>query len=242
MTGKGRSAPTPSSKGPRTPSSAATTSSCDDDADDTACEICRSPIDEAGNSILLCENTVCNRGYHQACLKPPLAKVPAGAWYCPLCEDLRRTDEHFKTTARVRVWWERYGDWYTGWVVNVAAANADEVKGAACGRPVYEVFYDAEDVQWSTLKPSDFVQIDAPATALAKEGDPLVGRRIEVWHAQSAAVVEGWYPGYVSDVRVDKMKRFAETALHLVRYDAGDVQVCGCAGAGAGAGEGESES
>ena len=49
-----------------------------DDYGDVSCEICRSP--EEDEQIVLCDH--CNRGYHLACLSPPLTTVPEGSWFC----------------------------------------------------------------------------------------------------------------------------------------------------------------
>ena len=51
------------------------------DVDDLACEICRSPDDEA--SMLLCGK--CERGFHMACLSPPLSALPEEEWLCKNC-------------------------------------------------------------------------------------------------------------------------------------------------------------
>lgn len=48
----------------------------------TYCEVCRQSDRE--DRMLLCDN--CDMGYHLECLNPPLAEVPPGVWYCPLCE------------------------------------------------------------------------------------------------------------------------------------------------------------
>jgi hypothetical protein len=49
--------------------------------DDIACEQCSSQATQP--PMLLCDS--CNKGYHTACLTPPLARVPKGKWYCPAC-------------------------------------------------------------------------------------------------------------------------------------------------------------
>ena len=46
-----------------------------------ACEVCRSPDNEA--SMLLCDS--CETGWHIGCLDPPLEGPPDGEWYCPSC-------------------------------------------------------------------------------------------------------------------------------------------------------------
>ncbi|KAI5474820.1 hypothetical protein MNV49_002374 [Pseudohyphozyma bogoriensis] len=45
------------------------------------CEVCDDKGDE--DDMLLCDS--CDRGYHKACLNPPLTSVPRGKWNCPLC-------------------------------------------------------------------------------------------------------------------------------------------------------------
>ena len=51
--------------------------------EDTSCEICECNHDEA--TMLLCDERSCNRGFHMACLNPPLFDVPDGEWVCPTC-------------------------------------------------------------------------------------------------------------------------------------------------------------
>ena len=43
------------------------------------------PDDPDHGAMLLCD--LCNAGYHLGCLRPPLASVPAGDWYCPACTE-----------------------------------------------------------------------------------------------------------------------------------------------------------
>ena len=45
------------------------------------CEICRSA--EQAKEMLLCSS--CNSGWHLRCFEPPMAQVPSGAWFCPIC-------------------------------------------------------------------------------------------------------------------------------------------------------------
>jgi hypothetical protein len=54
---------------------------------DIACSHCGSRVsEEEGNMVmLLCDGARCARGYHLACLSPPLDAVPDGAWRCPQC-------------------------------------------------------------------------------------------------------------------------------------------------------------
>lgn len=46
------------------------------------CLICKRKGD--AEQLLLCDE--CNAGTHMFCLKPPLKEVPAGNWYCKVCE------------------------------------------------------------------------------------------------------------------------------------------------------------
>ena len=50
----------------------------DEDEHNEVCEVC-----DTGGHVICCET--CNLVYHTHCLKPPLAVVPAAAWYCPVC-------------------------------------------------------------------------------------------------------------------------------------------------------------
>jgi histone demethylase JARID1 len=45
------------------------------------CEACNGGHHE--DQILLCDG--CDRGFHMFCLNPPLEKIPAGDWLCPIC-------------------------------------------------------------------------------------------------------------------------------------------------------------
>ncbi|KAL6853960.1 hypothetical protein ACP4OV_019989 [Aristida adscensionis] len=49
--------------------------------DDTVCEACGSG--EREEEMLLCDG--CDRGRHIFCLRPILARVPTGPWFCPAC-------------------------------------------------------------------------------------------------------------------------------------------------------------
>ncbi|KAK2707515.1 bromodomain adjacent to zinc finger domain protein 1A-like [Artemia franciscana] len=46
------------------------------------CRVCRKKSDP--EKLLICDN--CNKGCHTYCLKPPLAKVPEGDWFCKDCQ------------------------------------------------------------------------------------------------------------------------------------------------------------
>lgn len=56
------------------------------------CEVCRS--DEDAPTMLLCDD--CDKGYHLACLSPPLKKVPKGDWICDACIVNRGDDYGFE--------------------------------------------------------------------------------------------------------------------------------------------------
>ncbi|WIA16623.1 hypothetical protein OEZ85_013288 [Tetradesmus obliquus] len=49
------------------------------------CEACNGGHHE--DQILLCDG--CDRGFHMFCLNPPLEKIPAGDWLCPICLQAR---------------------------------------------------------------------------------------------------------------------------------------------------------
>jgi len=49
------------------------------------CKVC----DDGGEMLLLCDR--CNYAYHMRCLKPPLATVPEGEWFCPECVDEKKS-------------------------------------------------------------------------------------------------------------------------------------------------------
>ena len=53
------------------------------------CEICRSAEDHA--HMILC--SLCNSGWHTTCFVPPLLRVPAGDWYCPVCQAVGRVPD-----------------------------------------------------------------------------------------------------------------------------------------------------
>ncbi|KNA19714.1 hypothetical protein SOVF_058990 [Spinacia oleracea] len=65
---------------PPSPSSESESES-DSDFDDVCCEECGSG--KNAPDLLLCDG--CDRGYHLYCLKPILAAVPKGSWFCPPC-------------------------------------------------------------------------------------------------------------------------------------------------------------
>ncbi|CAH0728649.1 unnamed protein product, partial [Brenthis ino] len=52
-----------------------------------ACRLCRRRADP--DNMLLCDG--CNKGHHLYCLKPKLAKVPEGDWFCDQCKPKEKT-------------------------------------------------------------------------------------------------------------------------------------------------------
>uniref|UniRef100_A0A1D1ZG83 Homeobox protein HOX1A n=1 Tax=Anthurium amnicola TaxID=1678845 RepID=A0A1D1ZG83_9ARAE len=56
-------------------------------SEDIFCAKCRSKDVYAENDIILCDG-ICDRGFHQKCLNPPLLNVPPGdeGWLCPGCD------------------------------------------------------------------------------------------------------------------------------------------------------------
>ena len=56
------------------------------------CFACREKKGAA--SMLLCDH--CQRGWHMACLTPPLSTLPFGAWTCPRC---RKSSSHVAPSA-----------------------------------------------------------------------------------------------------------------------------------------------
>jgi hypothetical protein len=58
----------------------------DDDDDDIACKACGKA--QPDHNLLLCDG--CDAAYHTTCLRPRLAAVPDGEWFCPGCDtDIR---------------------------------------------------------------------------------------------------------------------------------------------------------
>ncbi|CAA7399812.1 unnamed protein product [Spirodela intermedia] len=57
-----------------------------DRGSEICCEECGSG--HAGEVLLLCDK--CDRGFHTFCLRPILASVPNGAWFCPSCSKPRK--------------------------------------------------------------------------------------------------------------------------------------------------------
>ncbi|KAL7614030.1 hypothetical protein Lser_V15G09585 [Lactuca serriola] len=63
----------------------------DNDYGDTKCEECGSG--DYGSELLLCDQ--CDRGFHLFCLRPILASVPIGSWFCRSCSTNRKTISRF---------------------------------------------------------------------------------------------------------------------------------------------------
>ena len=53
------------------------------------------------SEMLLCDGDSCTTAYHIYCLKPPLAVVPEGDWFCPACT-LAAHDTTCTTTSELR--------------------------------------------------------------------------------------------------------------------------------------------
>lgn len=75
---------------PPSPSSESESES-DSDFDDVCCEECGSG--KNAPDLLLCDG--CDRGYHLYCLKPILAAVPKGSWFCPPCSGGKKPNSMF---------------------------------------------------------------------------------------------------------------------------------------------------
>ncbi|OVA04100.1 Homeobox domain [Macleaya cordata] len=83
-------------------------------SEDIFCAKCRSKDVSADNDIILCDG-ICNRGFHQMCLDPPLLKeeIPQGdeGWLCPGCDckvdciDL--LNDYFGTDLSINDNWEK---------------------------------------------------------------------------------------------------------------------------------------
>ncbi|XP_005096072.1 tyrosine-protein kinase BAZ1B [Aplysia californica] len=54
-------------------------------AENAKCKICRKKCDD--DRLLLCDE--CNQAFHMYCLRPTLAKLPSGDWFCPACKPRR---------------------------------------------------------------------------------------------------------------------------------------------------------
>ena len=111
----------------------------DDDDDELHCELCHGKGDEA--QMLLCDD--CNKGFHTFCLQPPLSAIPAGDWWCRSCRNLTITDPLVKRTARVRVFWEDYQQYFEG--------EVQSVRRARDGSRHHLVYYGPGDEQWQPL-------------------------------------------------------------------------------------------
>ena len=53
-------------------------STCADDFDETACEVCREKHSKRGNEMILCDG--CDKGFHIKCIGK--SSVPSGKFYC----------------------------------------------------------------------------------------------------------------------------------------------------------------
>jgi NAD(P)-dependent dehydrogenase (short-subunit alcohol dehydrogenase family) len=50
------------------------------------CVKCQESHSYPGNELLLCDGDDCGSAYHLHCLRPPLAAVPEGDWFCFRCQ------------------------------------------------------------------------------------------------------------------------------------------------------------
>lgn len=65
----------------RSPTAVVTDESVLYDPDSYACDRCKRHDEE--ETMILCD--LCDRGFHMACLDPPLTLIPEGDWVCPHC-------------------------------------------------------------------------------------------------------------------------------------------------------------
>jgi hypothetical protein len=84
------------------------------------CHACGSDSDQG--LLLCCE--ACPFVYHTYCLRPPLEGVPAGAWYCPVCEGAEALLDEAGGLDRILAVRKAAAS-------AAAAAAADEVEGQA---------------------------------------------------------------------------------------------------------------
>ncbi|ONK59208.1 uncharacterized protein A4U43_C08F4090 [Asparagus officinalis] len=61
------------------------------DSDDVECDRCGSG--DRPDELLLCDG--CDRGLHLFCLRPILARVPDGHWFCPSCSSNKNNPKRF---------------------------------------------------------------------------------------------------------------------------------------------------
>ena len=62
------------------------------------CKVCGEK--KGATTMLLCDE--CQRGWHMACLTPPLSKLPEGGWVCPRC---RKTLGLAQSSDRCEAFW-----------------------------------------------------------------------------------------------------------------------------------------
>lgn len=65
--------------------------------DEGLCKVCG--VDKDDDNVLLCDS--CDSEYHTYCLKPPLARIPEGNWYCPSCVAAQRLSQGASRGAKV---------------------------------------------------------------------------------------------------------------------------------------------
>ncbi|ETV99182.1 hypothetical protein H310_07975 [Aphanomyces invadans] len=73
---------------------------------DVPCAVCKKK--GSYERRIVCDGKDCEREYHMTCLKPPLVEVPAGDWFCPLCNlsrqpSSKRTPTNGSSNAKRRL-------------------------------------------------------------------------------------------------------------------------------------------
>jgi hypothetical protein len=63
-------------------------SSDSDTESELQCEACSRS--DGADTIVVCDNLLCSRGWHLSCLQPPLVNEPADDWRCPDCQEAKR--------------------------------------------------------------------------------------------------------------------------------------------------------
>jgi hypothetical protein len=146
----------------------------------TACEGCGGQHEE--RSMLLCDS--CERGWHTACLSPPLASVPTGVWRCPSCA-LRGLDwPALGAATTMRSPAQRGGPSWRDVAAGTAAREADPAAAAAGAGGGGGSSSSMRDAATGTA-----LRVVAANTA-AREADPTTAAR-EADPTAAAAVVGG---------------------------------------------------
>ncbi|KAL4220625.1 PHD and RING finger domain-containing protein 1 [Mactra antiquata] len=117
----------------------------DDDADDIDiddCQVCRSS--DNPSTILLCDE--CDKGYHMACLLPPLSVVPLEDWYCPICKHnmlIEALKKKLELAKKARSKAKRQGRGISPTAFSITSENILETERRSC-RNRKEVNYNDE--------------------------------------------------------------------------------------------------